>query len=77
MRDNVNAPDHYTVGGYEAIDVIRSKLTTEEYIGYCKGNILKYTMRANYKGHHDEDLRKAAYYIKEIEDAIKVREADS
>ena len=65
-EDIVNKPIHYTVGGYEALDVIRAKLTPEEYRGYCKGNALKYLMRANYKGHHDNDLQKADYYMNEL-----------
>lgn len=65
----VNAPPHYTVGGYEALDVIRAKLTPEEYRGYCKGNILKYVMRSNYKGTHNTDCSKAEYYAKELKDA--------
>lgn len=62
MTDPVNNPDHYTVGGYEAIDVIRAKLTDEEFRGYMKGNALKYLMRANYKGHHNQDIEKATWY---------------
>ena len=65
-EDIVNKPIHYTVGGYEAIDTIRAKMTPEEYRGYCKGNIMKYLMRANYKGHHDQDCRKAEYYMGEL-----------
>jgi hypothetical protein len=37
MVDMVNRPPHYLVGGIEAIDVIKSRLTKEEYIGYLKG----------------------------------------
>ena len=72
--DIINNPKHYTVGGYEALDVIKAKLTPEEYRGYCKGNILKYLMRANYKGHHDDDIQKAHYYMKELDNALEVRE---
>ena len=85
----VNNPMHYTVGGYEAIDVIKAKLSPEEYRGWCKGNALKYLMRANYKGHHDQDCEKSQFFIKELcyaldsrvagttdyTDEIKVREA--
>ena len=71
MNCKVNNPDHYTVGGHEAIEVIKAKLTREEFIGYCKGNVLKYTMRANYKGDHDTDIRKAEYYIREAVDAAQ------
>ena len=73
--DKVNKPDHYMVGGCEAIDVIKAKLTREEFIGYCKGNVLKYTMRSNYKGDHDTHLRKAEYYIREAVDACHDKEA--
>ena len=76
--DEVNNPKHYTVGGYEAIDVIRAKLTPEEYIGGLKWQILKYTMRANYKGHHDQDCEKATWYANELVDFLqKQRDAKS
>jgi hypothetical protein len=68
--DLVWQPPHYTVGGHEAIEVIKSKLSPEEYRGYCKGNILKYTMRANYKGAHDADCGKILYYAKELEEVV-------
>ena len=74
FMDEVNNPQHYTVGGYEALDVIKAKLTPEEYRGYCKGNILKYVMRANYKGHHDTDCDKAQYYAQELSNALENKE---
>lgn len=75
--DVINNPMHYTVGGYESIDVIKAKLSPDEYRGYCKGNILKYLMRANYKEHHDLDIQKAHYYMKELDDALEIREVNS
>ena len=64
--EEVNSPDHYTIGGMETIDVLRAKLTPEEYRGYLKGNILKYLCRANYKGKHDQDILKAEWYASEL-----------
>ena len=75
--DLVNNPKHYTVGGYEALDVMKAKLSPEEWRGACKANVLKYLMRANYKGHHDQDCEKALFYMKELVDALEVREVDS
>lgn len=72
--DIVNNPMHYKVGGCEAIDVIKAKLTPEEYRGYCKGNVLKYLMRANYKEHHDQDIQKAHWYMKELDNALENKE---
>ena len=77
MHEIVNNPRHYTVGGYEALDVIRAKLTPEEWRGAMKFNILKYLMRANYKGHHDTDCLKAGWYMEELTNEIEIREEDS
>ena len=63
MNDNnVVAPKHYTVGGIEVIDIIEAKLTKEEFIGYLKGNIIKYTLRSSFKGNLVEDMGKADVY---------------
>ena len=60
--DNVNSPNHYTQGKYEVIDYIKDKLTNEQYIGYCLGNVLKYVSRHDLKG-GKEDLEKAKVYL--------------
>lgn len=59
--DAVNAPTHYNQGSIECIDAIESMLTSEEFIGYCRGNSLKYRWRFRYKN-GVEDLRKASWY---------------
>jgi len=61
-NDTVKQPTHYTTGPIECIDAIRSALTEEEFRGYCKGNVLKYTWREKLKG-GDEDLKKAGVYL--------------
>lgn len=60
--DQVKAPSHYTKGGIETIDYIRAKLTPEEFVGYCKGNVIKYVSREADKG-GKQDFEKAAEYI--------------
>jgi hypothetical protein len=60
--DNVHKPEHYNNGGMECIDAIRGMLTHDEYIGYLRGNALKYQWRFRYKGKPVEDLRKARWY---------------
>ena len=64
--DTVTAPTHYTSGAIECIDAIRSALTEEEFRGYCKGNVLKYTWRERMKG-GNEDLKKAKQYLEFME----------
>ena len=66
QADLINSPTHYTAGGLEAIDVIKAKLTPEEYRGYLKGSNLKYMLRANFKGQHDDDISKAAWFLDEL-----------
>ena len=62
--DDVTKPKHYRIFGEyiqtEALDVMRSTLTTAEYIGYLKGNILKYKLRAGDKGSDEDALKDIA-----------------
>jgi hypothetical protein len=59
--DAVNKPKHYNNGDIECIDGIRAMLSPEEFVGYLRGNSLKYRWRYPYKN-GTEDLRKAAWY---------------
>ena len=43
----------------ESIDVLRAALTPEEFKGFCKGNALKYLIRAGKKDDELQDLKKA------------------
>lgn len=61
--DPVNHPSHYTQGGKEVIETIRDVCSIDEFIGYCKGNILKYLARRNFKGFYKQDLQKADWYL--------------
>lgn len=63
MTDEVNNPAHYNIfPDKQAIDIIRDGLTLHEYIGYLKGNILKYRLRAGKKASASKDLAKAEWY---------------
>ena len=61
-HDQVNHPPHYQRDGIECIQAIEAALTPEEFRGYCKGNVIKYTWREQYKG-KDEDLAKSQWYL--------------
>lgn len=69
--DAVNHPSHYCDGGIETIDYIRAKMSREEFIGYCKGNALKYISRAGKKAENSlkQDLSKAITYLEWARDA--------
>lgn len=65
--DEVHNPWHYKLNGLniEVVDVIRATLTDEEFKGWCKGNALKYLMRAGKKDKAKEkqDFAKAGVFI--------------
>lgn len=67
MNDAVHHPSHYTLPGLtiESVDVIRAVLTPEEFKGWCKGNALKYSLRADRKDPAKEvqDLAKAGVFL--------------
>jgi hypothetical protein len=68
--DNVNHPSHYTQGGIETIDYLQAKLPIDEFVGYLKGNILKYMSRANMKN-GAEDYKKAQWYMNKLVEVIE------
>lgn len=61
--DLVNSPKHYSVfETVEAIQVIASAMTQDQFFGYCLGNILKYRLRAGSKDDVMQELSKADKY---------------
>ncbi len=65
VEDVVNKPKHYNQGTIECIDAIEAMLTHEEFVGYLRGNSLKYRWRFRYKN-GTEDLLKAQWYERKL-----------
>ena len=55
-------PDHYKKQDFEAIEVIKSVLTKEQFTGYLLGNSLKYLLRVNDKDTPLMNIGKAEWY---------------
>ena len=68
--DMVNHPPHYTDGEVECIEAIKSSMSTRQYLGYLKGNIMKYIWRFDKKGNADQDLEKAIWYLNRMLDVV-------
>lgn len=66
----VNHPSHYVDGGIDTIDFIEAKLTKEEFIGYLKGNAIKYASRIGKKDEADVDAGKMAWYAVKLRDTL-------
>ena len=62
MNDAVKQPKHYLIMGEETITIIARSMTLDEWRGYCRGNVLKYRLRAGKKDDAAQDLAKADFY---------------
>jgi Protein of unknwon function (DUF3310) len=61
---------HYKDMGIQPWEVMESVLTHEEFVGFLKGNVIRYAMRQGKKDGTD-DVNKARHYaakLKEIQD---------
>jgi len=70
VGDSVNYPTHYTNGDIECIDAIQATMSSEEFKGYLKGNVLKYIWRYRDKNNPSEDLKKAEWYLHKLIDQV-------
>lgn len=62
---------YYDAGGIETINIIKAKLTPEQYQGFLMGNALKYLCRANFKEDLGRDVENVATYIRFLKDCAK------
>ena len=63
--DPVSHPSHYAHGGIECIDAMESAMPPDQFEGYLRGNILKYTWRYDRKN-GVQDLEKARWYLDKL-----------
>ena len=61
---------HYLACPIQPIDLIQYTLTKEELIGFLKGNIIKYSLRAGHKGDPEKDKVKALQYKKWLDTVL-------
>ena len=72
-KDLVNHPPHYNNGKIECIEAIEAMLTHEEFVGYLRGNSLKYRWRFRYKN-GVQDLDKADWYETKLKEILLNKE---
>jgi hypothetical protein len=61
--------NHYKDMGVPPWDVIEATLTKPEFIGFLKGNIIKYSMRQGVRG--EVDSQKCRHYIIKLDEMYK------
>lgn len=71
-KDSPHYNSHYTnMIGLQPIELMQEVLSSEEFRGFLKGNIIKYTMRAGHKEGEaaEKDNAKAKVYLRWLNDA--------
>lgn len=63
---NPNSKHYELWHDLEAIDIIKNTLTKDEYIGFLKGNILKYQLRLAKKDSVEKEVQKIKDYTSEL-----------
>lgn len=61
---------YYDAGGIEVMAIIKAKLTSEQFKGFLLGNIMKYSLRLNYKGQALRDCEKIFNYSMQLIDQL-------
>lgn len=71
--DLIDNPKHYDLfaDGTKSFDVIRNTLTPSEYIGFLKGSILKYRLRAGKKGDASVCIAKSYWYAEKLAEFVE------
>jgi|TARA_R110000822_G_scaffold1313_1_gene5993 hypothetical protein len=69
--DAVEHPRHYTSGSIECIEAIEASMTNEEFIGYLRGNAMKYQWRHRTKTNATQDLEKSIWYTNKLIERYK------
>ena len=61
----MNEPDYYNSNGLSPVDAFKQGLISkEQFKGFIKGNVIKYTTRCdNGKGQFNSDIDKAIHYL--------------
>ena len=61
---------HYKDMAVEPWEVMEMVLTHDEFVGFLKGNIIKYSMRAGRKAGADHDDEKASHYMQKLREVL-------
>ena len=73
MTENKNLaqPNYYKSNGLSPLDAFKQGLISrEEFIGFIKGNVIKYTVRAGKKDDPIRDIEKAVDYLEWLKKVI-------
>ena len=62
--------NHYKEMAVQPWTLMEAVLTHEEFVGYIKGNAIKYALRAGRKAGSDDDGEKAKHYLEKLKELV-------
>lgn len=68
--------DHYASKAIQPWDAMQSWMPDFQFIGFLRGNAIKYLARAGTKGSALEDYKKAQHYLAKLIEVIEGNEND-
>lgn len=63
--------NHYSKMKVQPWDAMESCMSDEEFVGYLRGNIIKYVMRCSEKD-GIQDLKKSKHYLEKLIDTLEI-----
>jgi hypothetical protein len=66
IADTQIGGSHYIRMAVQPWDAMASWMSHEEFTGFLRGNVIKYTARAGSKGEAIEDYKKARHYLDKL-----------
>lgn len=66
VNDEQVGGDHYRSKSVQPWDAMESWMTHEQWVGFLRGNALKYLARAGSKGDALEDYKKGQHYLAKL-----------
>ena len=76
MRNHQVGGTHYTRTALQPWDVMEDWMTSEQFKGFLRGNVIKYVYRAGSKGIEVEDFKKAQHYLQKLINVIDGNQDD-
>ena len=72
LKLKVKEPSYYNSNGLSPLEAFKQGLLSEdELIGFCKGNVIKYIVRAGKKDDAVKDIDKAIDYSEHLKEILK------
>ena len=63
--------NHYTSMPIQPWDMMQAVMSHQEFIGFLKGNVIKYSMRAGQKAGATDDADKARHYQQKLKEVTR------